>query len=155
MKYSPSPSSTEDVATTPVIDWSRSCRLSTTEGWPKRDAEKGAGRLKAILWTLVLAALVYVSVKVIPAFINEYEFQDGIQTLARFATVNRETPEQIREAVLKEAQKDDIAISPEDFKIEAVNGNVKIDVNYSVTVDLNVYKWTLNFHPSVSNDALF
>ena len=155
MKHSPSPSSTEDVAPTPVTHWSRSCRLSTTAGWPKRDAEKGAGKLKAIFWTLLLAAFVYVSVKVIPALVNEYEFQDGIQTIARFATMNRQTPEQIREAVLKEAQKDDLAISAEDIKVEAVNGNVKINVDYSVTVDLSVYQWTLNFHPSVSNNALF
>ncbi|MBZ5696970.1 MAG: DUF4845 domain-containing protein [Acidobacteriia bacterium] len=124
-------------------------------GWPKRDAEKGAGRLKAIFWTLLLAAFVYVSVKVIPVLINEYEFQDGIQTLARFATINRQTPEQIRAAVLKEAQKDDVPIGAEDIKVEAVNGDVKISADYSVTLDLGVYQWTLNFHPSVSNTALF
>jgi hypothetical protein len=96
-----------------------------------------------------------VSVKVIPALINEYQFQDGIQTIARFATMNRQTPDQIREAVLKEAQKDNLAIGAEDIKVEATNGNVKINADYSVVVDLAVYQWTLNFHPSVSNNALF
>jgi cell division protein FtsL len=122
---------------------------------PKRHAEKGAGKLKAIFWTLLLAAFIYVSVKVIPALINEYQFQDGIQTIARFATMNRQTPDQIREAVLKEAQKDNLAIGAEDIKVEATNGNVKINADYSVVVDLAVYQWTLNFHPSVSNNALF
>jgi hypothetical protein len=28
-------------------------------------------------------------------------------------------------------------------------------VDYSVTVDLHVYQWTLNFHPTVTNNALF
>ena len=69
--------------------------------------------------------------------------------------MNRQTPEQIRGAVLKEAQKDDLPIGAEDIKVEAVNGNVKINADYSVTVDLGVYQWTLNFHPSVSNAALF
>ena len=91
----------------------------------------------------------------IPALINEYEFQDGIQGLARIATMTRQTPEQIREAVLKEGQKDDLAIRAEDIKVEAVNGNVKINVDYSVAIDLIVYQWTLNFHPSVSNAALY
>jgi hypothetical protein len=155
MKHPPSSSSTEDVAPTPVTHWSRFCRLSTTASWPKRDAEKGAGRLKAIFWTLLLAAFIYVSVKMIPALINEYEFLDGIQGLARIATMTRQTPEQIREAVLKEGQKDDLAIRAEDIKVEAVNGNVKINVDYSVAIDLIVYQWTLNFHPSVSNSAIF
>ncbi len=35
------------------------------------------------------------------------------------------------------------------------NGNVQIEAAYSVTVDLGVYQWTLNFHPTVRNDALF
>ena len=26
--------------------------------------------------------------------------------------------------------------------------------DYSVTIDLNVYQWTLNFHPSAGNKAL-
>lgn len=86
--------------------------------------------------------------------VNEYQFQDGIQTLARFATVNRQTPEQIRAAVLKEAQKDDVPVAAEDIKVDAVNGNIKIRADYSVTVDLKVYQWTLNFHPAASNDSL-
>ena len=110
--------------------------------------------MKAILWTLVLAAFVYVTVKVLPALISEFEFQDGIQTIARFASATRQTPEQIRAAVLKEAQKDDVPVDASDIKLEAVSGNVKIHVDYSVTVDLIVYQWTLNFHPSVSNDSL-
>ena len=66
----------------------------------------------------------------------------------------RQTPEQIRSAILKEAEKDDVPIDANDVKVQAVNGNVKIKVDYSVTVDLTVYQWTLNFHPSISNDSL-
>jgi hypothetical protein len=77
-----------------------------------------------------------------------------MQTLARFATVNRQTPEQIRAAVLKEAQSDGVPVTAEDIKVTAVSGNVKINVDYSVTIDLIVYPWTLNFHPAVSNDSL-
>ena len=43
----------------------------------------------------------------------------------------------------------------EDIKVEGNAGNIHINVDYSVTVDLRVYQWTLNFHPAVSNDALF
>jgi hypothetical protein len=77
-----------------------------------------------------------------------------MQTLARYATATRQTPEQIRAAVLKEAQSDGIPVSAEDIKVTAVNGNVRINVEYSVTVDLTVYQWTLNFHPAVGNDSL-
>ena len=110
--------------------------------------------MKAIVWTLVLAAVAYVTIKVLPSLISEFEFQDGVQTIARFATATRQTPEQIRAAILKEAQKDDVPLEAGDVKVEAVNGNVRINVDYSVTVDLTVYQWTLNFHPKISNDSL-
>jgi len=96
-----------------------------------------------------------VSARVIPIYVNEYEFQDGMQTIARFATVNRQGPDQIRDAILKEAEKSDVPVRKEDIKVRAAAGNVNINVDYSVTVDLHVYQWTLNFHPTVTNNALF
>jgi hypothetical protein len=38
--------------------------------------------------------------------------------------------------------------------VVSTSGNVHINVDYSVTVDLKVYQWTLNFHPAVSNASL-
>ncbi len=106
----------------------------------KAHGERGAGRLKAIVWTLIAAACVYVSARVIPIYVNEYEFQDGMQTIARFATVNRQGPDQIRDAILKEAEKAELPVRKEDIKVRAASGNVNINVDYSVTVDLHVYQ---------------
>jgi hypothetical protein len=119
-----------------------------------RKPERGAGRLKAILWTFAFVAFIYVTFKVVPVLVDNFEFQDGVQTIARFASATRQTPEQIRTAVLKEAQKDDVPVESKDVKVDATSGNIRIHVDYSVTVDLTVYQWTLNFHPSVSNDSL-
>jgi hypothetical protein len=120
-----------------------------------RPEERGAGHLKAIIITLILAAVIYVAFKVTPPLINEYQFQDGLQDIARFASVNRDSNDKIRDAILKEAKKDDVPIQAEDLKIEAAGGNIRISGDYSVTADLGVYQWTLNFHPKASNDALF
>jgi hypothetical protein len=138
----------------PALHEGRDCRCFPNAARPARKPERGAGHLKAILWLLAFASFIYVMVKVVPVLVDDFEFQDGVQTIARFASATRQTPEQIRAAVLKEAQKDDLPIDTQDIKIEAVSGNVRIHVNYSVTVDLTVYQWTLNFHPSASNDSL-
>jgi predicted membrane protein len=121
---------------------------------PARNGERGGARLKATLWITALAIFVYVMVKVVPVLVDDFEFQDGVQTIARYATATRQTPEQIRAAILKEAEKDDVPIDAKDIKVQAVSGNIKINVDYSVTVDLTVYQWTLNFHPQISNDSL-
>ena len=121
----------------------------------KRGSERGAGNLKAVIWTVVLVAFVYTGVMVIPVLINEYEFQDSLQNIARFASTYRKSNEQVKQSVLEEAQKEDLPVQAEDIKVEGSQGNVHIFVEYSVTVDLKFYQWTLNFHPNASNAPLF
>lgn len=116
--------------------------------------QRGAGRFKAILWLAILAAMVYTSVKVVPIYVNEYQFQDTMQTTARFATLNHQAPDDIRATLVKEAQKEDLPVQPEDIHVSSEAGNVQIKADYSVTVDLSVYQLTLNFHPSASSSAL-
>ena len=103
---------------------------------------------------MVLVAFIYAAAMVLPVLINEYQFQDTIQDIARFASVNRKTNEQIQKAVLDEAQKADLPVQAEDIKVQNNGGNVHINVDYSVTVDLKLYQWTLNFHPAASNASL-
>jgi cell division protein FtsL len=120
----------------------------------KRAREKGAGHTKAIVWTMILVAFIYVAAVTLPVLINEYQFQDSLQEIARFASVNRRTSDQIQKAVLEEAQKEDLPVQAEDIKVTGNGGNVHINVDYSVTIDLKVYQWTLNFHPAASNASL-
>ena len=103
---------------------------------------------------MILVAFIYVAAMVLPILINEYQFQDSLQNIARFASVNRKSGEQIRKDVMDEAQKADLPVQAEDVKVESNSGNIKINVDYSVTVDLKVYQWTLNFHPAASNASL-
>jgi hypothetical protein len=119
------------------------------------NAERGSGTLKAIVWTLILAAMVYVGIKVLPILVSEYQFQDSIQNIARFASVNRQDAGKIQKAVVDEAERDNLPVRAEDIKVEGSNGNVRISVDFGVTVDLTVYQWTLNFHPTATNNALF
>jgi cell division protein FtsL len=120
----------------------------------KRNGERGAGNLKAVIWTVILVAFIYCAVMVLPVLISEYEFQDSLQEIARFASVNRRSPEQVRQSVLEEAQKEDLPVTAENIKVDGYSGNIHINVEYSVTVDLKVYQWTFNFHPDANNAAL-
>jgi uncharacterized protein DUF4845 len=116
--------------------------------------QRGEGRLKAIIWLAIVASAIYVGILVIPILVDEYQFQDAMTSTARFASANRQTAEDIRAALMREAKSEDIPIKPEDIHVEAQAGNVRISAPYSVTVDLHVYQWTLNFNPSASNNAL-
>lgn len=104
---------------------------------------------------MILVAFIYVAAMILPVLINEYEFQDSLQNIAQFASVNRKSNQQVQKDVLEEAQKEDLPIQAENIKVEGNAGNIHINVDYSVTVDLKVYQWTMNFHPNANNSALY
>jgi hypothetical protein len=124
-------------------------------GSAHRHAQRGEGKLKAILFTVVIVLIIYSGVKIIPAYVSEYELSDKMQEQARFAVVNRYTEDQIRDNIFKMVQDLDIPAKREDIKVAANNAIVKISLNYTVPVDLLFYHIDLNFSPSSENKALF
>jgi hypothetical protein len=78
-----------------------------------------------------------------------------MQEVARFAVVNRYTPEQIRENIFKEVEDLDIPAKREDIKVIATPEVVKISMEYTVPVNLLVYSTELHFSPSSENKSLF
>lgn len=113
--------------------------------------ERGEGKFKAILVTLILAFLIYTAVKVVPPYVAEYELSDKMQETARFASVNRNGEEQIRDAIWKTIDDLQIPATKEDIKVTAGGGRVTIIVDYKVPIDLMVFKFDLHFTPSTAN----
>jgi len=113
--------------------------------------ERGEGKFKAILVTVILAFMVYAAVKVVPPYVSEYELSDKMQETARFASVNRNSEDQIRDAIFKTIDELQIPATKEDIKVTAAGGRVTITVDYKVPIDLMVYKFDLHFTPTTAN----
>jgi hypothetical protein len=111
-------------------------------------SQTGGGKLKALVYTAILIAAVYSAVKVVPAFVAEYQLKDKMSEQARFAIVNRYTEDQIRDNIFKTIEDLDIPAKREDVKVQHTNHGLEISVNYTVPVDLMVYKTELSFSPS-------
>jgi len=111
-------------------------------------AQRGEGRLKALVYTAILIGGVFVAFKMVPAYVAEYELKDKIGEQARFAVVNRYSEDQIRDNIFKTIQDLDIPAKRGDVKVVNTNHGIEISVNYTVPVDLMVYKTELNFSPS-------
>jgi hypothetical protein len=120
-----------------------------------RRSERGAGKLKAILFTVILVLVVYCAFKIIPAYVNNYQLSDKMDEQARFAVVNRYTEDQIRDNIFKVVQDLDIPAKRESIKIVATNAVVKISMDYTVPVDLLMYHVDLHFSPNSENKSLF
>jgi hypothetical protein len=127
----------------------QSWRISLNSGLNGRNRhQRGAGKLKAIVYTLILFAGVYVAIKVVPVYVAEYQLKDKMNEQARFAVVNRYSDEQVREVIFKVVQDLDIPVKREDIKVTNSGKGLNISLSYSVPVDLMVYKTDLTFSPS-------
>jgi hypothetical protein len=120
-----------------------------------RAHQRGAGKIKAIIVTAIIAFAVYAAVKIVPPYAAEYQLADKMQEQARFAVVNRYTDEQIRDNVFKVVQDLEIPVKREAIKVEASQQIVKISVDYTVPIDLLFYHLDMHFTPSSENRALF
>jgi hypothetical protein len=116
--------------------------------------QRGESRLKAIAYTAIVVFGCYAAFKLVPPYFAEYQLADKMQEEARFAVVNRYSEEQIRETVFKEAQELEIPLKKEEIKVLASTSVVRISVDYTVPVDLMVYKMELHFTPSSENKSL-
>ena len=113
-----------------------------------KKAQRGEGRMKAIIYTVILVAGIFAAFKLVPLYVANYELKDKISEQARFAVVNRYNDDQIRDILFKTIQDLDIPAKREDIKIEQTRTGLTISVNYTVPVDFKVYKTEINFTPS-------
>jgi hypothetical protein len=120
----------------------------------QRRAQRGTSKLKAIAFTAIVLFGGYATFKLLPPYMAEYQLSDKMQEEARFAVVNRYTEEQVREAIFKEAQQLEIPIKKEEIKVLASPSVVRISVDYTVPVDLLIYKMEVHFTPSSENKSL-
>jgi hypothetical protein len=132
-------------------------RLEVIQGYRGlacRRAERGAGKLKSILFLAIFLLIIYSGVKIVPPYVTDYQLSDKMQEQARFAVVNRYTEDQIRDNIFKVMQDLEVPAKRDAIKVSANNAVVKISLEYTVPVDLFFYHLDLHFSPSSENKAL-
>jgi len=120
-----------------------------------RRGEEAAGRLKALLALALLAAVIYVAIRTLPAYVNNYQLQDHIRQLATQLAV-RSTPAnpgEVTNEVVQFAQDHGIPLVADNVKVE-IGHHVSINLDYTVPVDLSVYTLRLHFTPSADSLSL-
>jgi hypothetical protein len=123
----------------------------------KRNRERGGSAVKTLLALLIVGAIVFGVVKIVPAYVNNYELQDSMNTAARFAIANRQTPDDLRNEIYKKTQDLGITVKKEDIKVTMGDGPqpvVNVTLSYTVPVDLQVYQFELQFSPHADNRSI-
>ena len=122
----------------------------------KQSGERGGSRINLLLTIIILGTMGFVGIKIVPVYVENYQFQDSIQAESRFALTGypKKTPDDVRNDILKKAKELDLPVKPEDIRVSMTNGAVEISADYSYTFDLAVYQWTHDFHPHADNHSI-
>ena len=119
-----------------------------------RNPERGGSGVKLFLMLVVLGSMVFAGVKIMPAYINNYQIQDAVESEARFAIGNRLAAKDIRTDIMRKVKEIGIPAEDNDLQITATPGAVLITLDYSVPIDLLVYKYTKDFHVHADNRSI-
>ncbi len=117
-------------------------------------AQRGDGRMKAILWTSLFLLFVYICVKIVPPYVANYELQDKMQETARYASAFHKPAEEVRAAVFRDVQDLEIPARLDDVKVEYSGRTVRITVQYTVPLDLFFYHTEMHFSPTSENRSI-
>lgn len=131
------------------------------QGTPERNSierrggsQRGEGKLKAIVFTVVLVVGIFLAFKLVPPYVAEYQLQDKMQEMARFGIANRYSEEQVRDNMFKVVQDLELPVKREDIKVSVSQSVVKVSLEYTVPVDLFFYSTELHFSPSSENKSI-
>ena len=106
--------------------------------------ERGDSKIPLILMILILAAIIFVLVKVVPARVNAYEFKDFMDSYARNDSWQRDE-EGNRKDLLEKANSLGLPMKPENITVERRGSRIKLRAVFDVPVDLKVRTWVLHY----------
>lgn len=103
--------------------------------------------LRAFIGLFVVVAFFYVAWKVVPPYMNDYQFEDAVAQIAHEATFNYQRTEQdVKDAVGKKAAEFSIPLTAEQVHVSKNGQEVVITGDYSIHIDLPVHPFDLRFH---------
>ncbi len=117
-------------------------------------SQRGEGKPKAIIITVILAIGILTAWKMVPPYAAQYQLNDKIQEIARFAVLNRDSEDKVKDAVFKTMQDLEIPATREAIKVTASPAKVTILVDYTIPVDILFYHVDLHFTPSTEGKSL-
>jgi|SRR5271155_1810563 len=101
------------------------------------------GRIKTLLGLVIVAGIIIYCVMFVPVYFNNYQFQDEVVSLAKFGGDRSELS--LRADIMKKAVEHSIPIMENDVVISRANGVTSVEIEYDVTIDLQVKQYVLHF----------
>ncbi len=115
---------------------------------------RGGGKLQVLLAVAVTAVLVVSAWRIIPVYVKSFQFQDEIRTKCKFAGVDRKSPETVKEELLRKAEELNLPVAREQLQVNAAGpGGIRVDVRYTVPVDLILFDINIPFEYNIDSKS--
>jgi len=111
-------------------------------------------KLKALIGILVIVGGFYYGWNMIPPYFRNYQFQDDLDDVARVATYNVRSDEELKQAVIKKAQARDIVLKEDQISITRIATGIAISVKYRVHVEMIGHQTDLDFTANSKNMSI-
>lgn len=108
-------------------------------------------RLKTLIGVFIVVAFFYLLWKIMPPYIEEYQFQQEIQSIARNNEYSPLDENGIRDQVKRKINDIGVPVNPDSLVIQKNGTDVIIGTNYTVHIDAVLYPFDLTFHPATKN----
>ena len=119
---------------------------------PANRSERGFLSISAIFGLALVGAAIFLAIKLLPAYITNYQLQDAMDSLARNATYTPITEAELKKEVLKQARGLGILLEDRQVTVEKATGSsVGIAIHYEVPVDLVARQVVLKFDTEAGN----
>jgi len=110
-------------------------------------------KLKSLFGILVMFAAFYLLWKIMPPYVQAYQFQEELQSLARNNEYSPLDENAIRGEVKKKIVEIGVPVNPESVAIQKGGGDCTIGVNYTVHIDALLHPFDMDFHPATKNGS--
>ena len=112
----------------------------------ERRHEQGRGAAGCLFSLVVIAVLVLVGVKAVPARVKVAELQDYSVRLAESASLPGHSDEEISKLILQKANDLKLPVKAEDIRVSRGGGEVHVRVKYMMPLDFGfyTYRWQVD-----------
>ena len=120
--------------------------MNKVTGMQMREGERGAVKITTVLLVLVLLAVTFTVVKIVPVYTEERQLTHDIDELARISAVRNYKMEQVEKGIEKLRTAYELPENSITLVSQAQN-QVQIDVKYNKVINLLVttYDWKVQY----------
>lgn len=121
----------------------------------RRRRERGEGNLGCIVGVVLLAVVVIIGIKAVPAKLAVAELTDYAGELADRATAPGMTDEVIAQRILERANKLRLKLPAENLKVTRSNLYINIEMRFEVVLNYPLYTYVWKVHKSIERPLIY